>query len=348
MMKDKKIVFVVNTVGMTGGIRVVLEYARRFQRDGFDVEVVHLLKFKAGLKNSAIAILKKIKWRIKGNNNIDWFNIDDLKITHRMSIQNIKSDVLIATAYETAQPVCDAKTKAEKVYYIQAYENWGGKEADRTYTLPMKKLTISSYLKDLFKEKFDQDIVDLVPVGIDLNEFQVKNKTFNKDKVISMLYHTLPTKGVEVGFEAIREAQKKHPKLKLQLFGMYDLQADLPANTTCSKKPSREALREIYASSDIFLMPSLVEGFGLPSLEAMSCGCALITTKTGGYADFSKNGESAIWVKPGNAEELSSAIIDLVENEEKLKKIALAGQKQAQNFSIDKAYKRFKSVISNH
>jgi len=346
MSGKKKIVFVVNTVGMTGGIRVVFEYAKRLKNDGFDVKIIHLLMFKPGLKNLSLAMLKKFKWTVVGNNNIDWFDLAGVPINHQINLST-DADIIIATAHETAKPVNEYRSSAKKFYLIQGYENWGGKAADETYKLPLKKIVISTVLKDLLRDKFSEATFGVCPPGIELDVFNVENKKFNQNKVLCMLYHTIPTKGVVFGFEAVTKIQNKHPEVQLQLFGMYDVNEKLPANTTYTKNPNRDELKKIYQSSDIFIMPSLYEGFGLTAAEAMAAGCALVTTKTGGYADFSQEGESAVWVESGSSDAIAEAAIGLIEDNEKMQRIAKAGHKEIQNFSIDKAYENFKGLILN-
>ncbi|MFA5158274.1 MAG: glycosyltransferase family 4 protein [Patescibacteria group bacterium] len=342
MADKKKIVFVVNTVGMTGGIRVVFEYAKRLKNDGHEVKIVHLLKLRPGLKSSLTAVFKKIKWALRGRNNIGWFDLGGVSISHQISL-GANADILIATAYETAKPVSDHKANVKKIYFIQGYESWGRKEANETYQLPIRKITISIWLKDLLKEKFGADAEVATP-GIDLEQFDVKKKQFNREKVIAMMYHTLPEKGAKIGLGALEKVSVAHPEVKFQIFGMYD-PPQLPKNATYFKDPSRNKLREIYTTSDIYIIPSLSEGFGLTALEAMSAGCALVVTKTGGYADFSTDGESAIWVPPGNTDAIAEATIELIENEEKLKNIAESGRKAIQNFSLEKAYRNFRDLI---
>lgn len=344
MAEKKKIVFVVNTVGMTGGIRVVFEYAKRLKNDGHDVEIIHLIKLKTGIKNSLIAGLKKIKWMLRGQNNIGWFDLVGVQVDHQISMAT-DADILIATAWETAQPVSDYKSGAEKIYFIQGYEGWGGKDADDTYLLPIRKITISTWLQDLLEEKFAVN-AEVAPPGINLEQFEVKNKQFNQEKVIAMMYHTLPEKGAIIGLNALEKILAKHSEVKFQIFGMYD-PPKLPKNTIYIKDPTREQLRDIYSASDIYIVPSLSEGFGLTALEAIAAGCALVMTKTGGYADFSEDGTSAIWVPPGSADEITRAVIGLIENEEKLKNIAECGKKAVQNFSIERAYRRFRDLILN-
>ncbi len=57
--------------------------------------------------------------------------------------------------------------------------------------------------------------------------------------------------------------------------------------------PPQNQIQKIYAGADIYLSASWDEGFGLPSLEAMACGTAVVTYDNGGSRDFAYDGRTA-------------------------------------------------------
>ena len=67
-----------------------------------------------------------------------------------------------------------------------------------------------------------------------------------------------------------------------------------------------EDLVAIYNLAEVFIMPSLYEGFGLPILEAMACGCPVITSKEGSLAEVA--GDSAYFVDAYDVEDIKSGI----------------------------------------
>ena len=58
-------------------------------------------------------------------------------------------------------------------------------------------------------------------------------------------------------------------------------------------------LRALYAGAAFFLFPSRYEGFGLPPLEAMACGCPVIASRSGAVAEIC--GDDALYFEPGDA-----------------------------------------------
>ena len=93
-------------------------------------------------------------------------------------------------------------------------------------------------------------------------------------------------------------------------------------------RPTRERLRKIYQSCDIFLCPSWYEGLGLPSMEAMACRCALVTSDTGGCLDYAINGKTALVSPSRDIDGLRANIIRLIDDKELLQAISYNGQKK--------------------
>ncbi len=79
-------------------------------------------------------------------------------------------------------------------------------------------------------------------------------------------------------------------------------------NVEFSAAVSRDELSRAFASSHIFVMPSLVEGFGLVYLEALAAGCFLIATPNTGVPDLELSAQTARLVEPGEVEQLTAAL----------------------------------------
>jgi glycosyltransferase involved in cell wall biosynthesis len=97
---------------------------------------------------------------------------------------------------------------------------------------------------------------------------------------------------------------------------------------------SEEDLRALYSSCRVAVYPSLYEGFGLPPLEAMACGAAVITSNI--QTILETVGEAARTVSPTDVQGLAGAILELLENEAERSRLARAGMKRAAEFSWEK------------
>jgi glycosyltransferase involved in cell wall biosynthesis len=81
--------------------------------------------------------------------------------------------------------------------------------------------------------------------------------------------------------------------------------------------------------NDVFVFPSLFEGFGLVITEAMSQGTPVITTERTAGLDFIDNDDNGWLVKAGDTTALRFAIENLLANPEKIKKAGLAARETA-------------------
>jgi glycosyltransferase involved in cell wall biosynthesis len=90
-------------------------------------------------------------------------------------------------------------------------------------------------------------------------------------------------------------------------------------------------LPSIYSACDLFLYPSLRESFGIPILEAMSCGVPVITSNTSSMPEIS--GEAGFLVDPFNPEEITHGIIKILNDPSLKKQLIERGLKQAEKFS---------------
>ena len=90
----------------------------------------------------------------------------------------------------------------------------------------------------------------------------------------------------------------------------------------------------LYNLADLCIYPSLYEGFGLPILEAMSCGCPVITSKTSSMPEVS--GDAAILIDPYEENEMSNAMYEVLTNDELRRSLIRKGFKRYKKFSWEK------------
>ncbi|PKL90447.1 MAG: N-acetyl-alpha-D-glucosaminyl L-malate synthase BshA [Ignavibacteriae bacterium HGW-Ignavibacteriae-2] len=79
----------------------------------------------------------------------------------------------------------------------------------------------------------------------------------------------------------------------------------------------QDALTEILNASDVFLMPSQSESFGLSALEAMSCGLPVISTSVGGLPELQKHNETGFIAEIGDVTRMAKYTVDLLTNDKK-------------------------------
>jgi len=173
---------------------------------------------------------------------------------------------------------------------------------------------------------------------------------FNWNKNIPLLTQTclnLNYPLVVIGKQAMAEDfDKKHPETK-----------DLVEFQKLAKNNSDKILRlgfvpakdlvAIYNLAAIYTQPSIAEGFGLPILEAMACGCPVITSKKTSTAEIAD--KSALLINPNNKAELSRALKSLWQKKALRQKLSKLGLRQVKKFSWQKTarqtYEVYKKTI---
>ena len=98
-----------------------------------------------------------------------------------------------------------------------------------------------------------------------------------------------------------------------------------------------EDLVKIYNAATALIMPSIYEGFGLPVLEAMSCGCPVITTRGGSLPEVA--GDAVLYVDPESEESIREGIEKIFTEPTFREELSKKGLEQAKKFSIEKMIK---------
>ncbi len=92
----------------------------------------------------------------------------------------------------------------------------------------------------------------------------------------------------------------------------------------------REVLPALYAGAEGFLYPSFYEGFGLPVLEAMTCGAPVVTSRSSSLPEVA--GDAALLVDPHSVDELAGAVERLLTDEGLRARLAAQGRERAARF----------------
>ena len=97
-------------------------------------------------------------------------------------------------------------------------------------------------------------------------------------------------------------------------------------------------LKQIYRRADVFVFPSLYEGFGLPVLEALACGACVLGGTTSATAEVA--GNAAELVDTSDAAKLAAAIAALLRNPQRQSELRKAGPLRARQFPVETMVRR--------
>jgi glycosyltransferase involved in cell wall biosynthesis len=104
-------------------------------------------------------------------------------------------------------------------------------------------------------------------------------------------------------------------------------------------------LRALYQSARCFVFPSRYEGFGLPPLEAMACGCPVVSSNAASLPEVC--GTAALMVDPGNPNDIASAVSRIVQDDILHADLVRRGSEQASHFRWSKSVKLWINLLDS-
>src|SRR5262249_9003429 len=216
---------------------------------------------------------------------------------------------------------------------------------DATYRLPLEKIVISTWLRDILRDKFATDADVLVtPVDRALFHPVAVDPGTTRPRVL-MLHHAYAWKGVADGLAAVERVKKAVPSLHLVGFGVKSPRPGVGYDEF-HENLAQERLAALYSGADIYLCPSWDEGLGMPSMEAMACGAALVTYDNGACRDYAKDGETALVARRRDVSHLADTLERMARDELLRRALAMAGQKLVTTtFDWDRAVEQMEALF---
>lgn len=317
-----KVIFVLQSFGLSGGIKNVFEQANRLSQRNMYIEIWGLDP-------------KPPAWEVYEDVKLRTFKNYDRLVTALTPIEAIK----VATWWETAFPVWLASVREGRpVYFVQEFESWFYPDdiiAQSTvvscYRKEFQNLTISSYNRDELKEIGLEATVLLCGYEDDL--YKPLEDITREENVMLAIGRTFFQKNFTMTFEGWKLLGENRPDM--WLFGLEKQMAKLDPKITYWERPSNKKVNELYNRATIFVQTSRHEGFCLPLLEAMAAGCPVICTDAHGNRDFCSDGKNCLMVDHDDIEGLKRAIEKLRYDPKLRTRLSAAGIKTAKKYRWD-------------
>jgi glycosyltransferase involved in cell wall biosynthesis len=163
-----------------------------------------------------------------------------------------------------------------------------------------------------------------------------------------------PEKGLAVLLEGMARLAGPPAPLSCQLLivgegparrQLHDLCARLGILSRVAFAGMRRDIADLLPLFDVFVMPSLSEGFGIAIVEAMAAGRPVVASAVGGIPEIVKQGETGLLVPPGDPVALAAAIRDLLTQPDRARALGACGRQRArERFSIESAVKRHEDL----
>jgi glycosyltransferase involved in cell wall biosynthesis len=347
------------STGRTGGNRTLLNFMNELVKLGHEVSITTMYYDPWFPLSSDVKVISK-KTRIDLYYLYGMQRINPRNMVHEhMSFLNKfmrlvpKVDINVATysptAYVASLKSMDGSTP---FYHMQHFETivfddpLMKKFVFDTYFLPIYKIANSIWLRDKLFDITGENY-QVVNPAIEHDIFYPRNPQCNADEKTGLQgkeNNRIDIVALGKGgwknavgiYDAVSRVRLavRDKKIVLHYFGLKPLKS-IPfdgKDTVFHKNPSDEELARLYSNSDIQITFSEAESFPLPPLEAMACGCAVITTPYG-TEDYAVDGENVIIVKPNDVNMLTDKLKMLIQDEHTRKRLGENGIKTSDRFN---------------
>jgi glycosyltransferase involved in cell wall biosynthesis len=310
-----KITFISPALNMSGGVKVICIYAEQLARLGHLVTIVSQPQNKPSLRERVRSIKKGNGWisqpSMAAPKGVQHLIVGSARPVVDTDVPD--ADVVVATWWETAEWVSSfSASKGRKFYFVQGHEIYKPipERSRDTYALPLKKIVVSKWLKDIMESGYGDSNVLLVPNSVDRFKFYAPPREKQKRPTVGLLYSTESPKGLDTSLRAVEIVKEKIPRVKVVSFGSQPKARShpLPSGSSFYRSPNADRIREIYSRCDVWLTSSRSEGFNLTALEAMACRTPVVATKTGWPADGIINGVNGILCDVDDANGLADGL----------------------------------------
>jgi len=275
-------------------------------------------------------------------------------------IRKINPEIIHAQIIGNAIPALLSKVFFKIPYVVHGrgsdvYGKWRGKNLLSNIILNNADgvLAQTEHMKLAMEQMCHRFDIQIIPNGHDIEITRKDRITTDKEFVILFAGSLRPVKGVKYLISAIKILVEKKINVKLIILGDGEDRVSLEnlvqkeglTNyvTFVGYRPHEEVM-DFMRNSDIFVLPSLSEGFPNVLLEAMATGSCIITTNVTGVSEIITDGENGILVEPGNSEMLGENILRLYYNEDLRKKISNGSLKTADNYLWSNIVKRLEGI----
>lgn len=283
------------------------------------------------------------------------FRILKDKAPHIKRIQDVSTvnRIYIKTIYEQ-----DMKQYGHKGFYIEnpyLWDEWYIKYCQREIDFTDYFLFPSKFVRDSYVSLNSaiRDRYSIIPYGVDSNLFSGINANYNSKncRELNLLFvgqiHIY--KGLHHLLKVVSELRDSG--VKLTLIGKYSPESTLyneykeADNINFCGFVNFNELPQYYQASDLFVFPTMGEGFGLVVLEAMSAGIGVICSENAGGNDVVYEGRNGFTYAPLDESELKRIIMWFVEHRDSVVEFGKESRKIAREYTWDKYYSSvFKAV----
>jgi glycosyltransferase involved in cell wall biosynthesis len=348
------IAFVLSSLGLSGGVMLVAEYANRLHARGHNITLVtpadSIDVRMADLLDRGVVIVEA-QQRLPATRAPQAL----LRLANSLRMATPSADVIIATHTPTVLPVIwrTAGTGIPRGWLYMDYpamfaargpERWLLDHAPRFFD---RIFTISQPLTDAVRGQTRAPI-DTIRGGLSRAELffnQPRLDVADGKRRLLYLGDMRPRKGLREVLAAADLLADDYPDLLLVIASKEPCELDTRAPVEFHLRPSDQELAKLYRSSELLLSASWGEGLGYPPLEAMACGTPVILTDSMGVRDYALPGKNCLMVQPQAPQALAGAAAKLLNDSALRAQFAAAGPITAARYDWAQCTDKFEAGL---
>lgn len=307
------VTFVLPGRGRSGGVRVTAEMAGRLLELGYSVRIAYRIKpkftaqwFKDGLRNY-------VHQKMSGPDNTDWlyrFRGELVPFSNLSGVRFSPGEVVVAVGTHTVKEVYELKENVVKVRYNHGFSLESPAATSFAWGIPMLTIAVSNTLVPRLEGLSGGSVSAVVPNGIDQGEYFIEEKVVRNG--VGFMYSSHPVKCPRDMVSFARNFGEMMPHIPQYYFGGDPGPKGLDRGRYV-RYPSVAEARGIYNKALVWISTSRAEGFGLPLLEAMACGCAVVSADNLGAREIIRDGENGFLAPVGDIDAFIEIVRRLIE-----------------------------------
>lgn len=338
-----RVTFLLPYLNLSGGTRIVAQHADMLHRMGHAVVVVAGRRMHPVWYWRIIERAKGVRRPVQASYFDDApFEVRVLERGRPMRSRDVPdADVILGTWWLTSEWMLRMPArKGVKVHLLQHYEAHPDQPKDRVdavWKSSVAKIVVSSWLHDIARDQFEDPNAHLVPNGVDTDHFRWIQRGPSGRGVIGGMSSPSGFKRFALAAETVRLMQGRGADCEFMGFGSnVSGKSWMPDGSRFEVSPTQERIAEIYASCDCWLFTSDKEGYGLPILEAMSCGTPVVATRAGAAPELLASG-GGILVDSDDPKDLADAVEHILNlDDESWREMSRAARAEAEKHSWDR------------
>lgn len=340
-----KITFLLPGRGFSGGIRCGTRMASELSRRGHDVRILYRRETL-----TARSIARNLYKGLVVRAPRDWIGQFNGKCTpyKKLTAELVgKRDVLIAIGPDTVEEMVRMPDECGcKVFYAHGLTLRDIRLRETAWNREIPKIAVSNYVREEMSKSGINNICAVVSNGIDTSEYFPEWPEADR-KAVGSIYGRGFAKDPATITSVFSKLHQLRPGIPLVCFGGSSRPKELIQAVQYKLLPTVREARRLFSQCAVWYCASRSEGFGLPVLEAMACGCAVVTTECGGPNDYLETGVNGIAVKKKAPEEMAKEIVKILDDTSKRIRLADEAIKTAQRLSWSSAALQMEKVLQD-